>query len=316
MAPVARLLVLCLLSSLGSLRSDLLPNLMPVALPPLEGEALPFAVLAGVAAVFAGWRREKWPRGRGILAAVAVGAGLFLVPAVIVALSAAWSSSMTRVVLFSLAPVFAVVLEPYVGRGAGGGVRGGLLAAIAAVAGVLCLFPVDAPRSVGAGIAVCGVMVAVACVAAANCYAVRIAAELPGNSVAPMAAIAGTTAAVGLAVASAMTEHAVWRLDALRPAVVWSAAVELPGLLLLFWLMRRISAARMTTRFVLAPLMAILVSMAVMRPEVGVRGGLGLLLMASGAGWLLLAPEDDAAAELVDVETGILAMQSEAHTTV
>ena len=294
--PIAGLLLLCFLSSLSSLRSDLLPNLTPVALPQMEGKVLAFALLAVAAAGSAGWRRAEWPRGRKLLDSVLVGVVLFVVPAVLVAAAAPWISSEMRVVLFSLAPVFAVVFEPYIGRGPGAGIRGGLLGGIAAVAGVLCVFPVEAPHSFAAGGALCAVMVAVACVAAANCYAVRIAAELKENSIAPMVAIAGVTASVGLAAASAMTEQVLWRFDALAPSLAWSAGVELPGLLLLFWLMRRMSAARMTTRFVLAPLMAIVVSMAFVRPEVDLRGWLGLLLMAGGEGWLLLAPEDDTAA--------------------
>ena len=227
--PIAGLLLLCFLSSLGSLRSDLLPNLTPVPLPQMEGKVLALALLAAAAAVFAGWRRAEWPRGRKLLDSVLVGVGLFVVPAVLVAAAAPWISSVMRVVLFSLAPVFAVVFEPYIGRGAGVGIRGGLLGGIAAVAGVLCVFPVEAPRSFAAGGALCAVMVAVACVAVANCYAVRIAAEVPGNSIAPMAAIAGSTAAVGLAAASAMTEQVVWRFDALAPSLAWSAGSGLAG---------------------------------------------------------------------------------------
>jgi drug/metabolite transporter (DMT)-like permease len=43
---------------------------------------------------------------------------------------------------------------------------------------------------------------------------------------------------------------------------------------------------------VLAPLMAILIGMALARPDVEPRTWLGLLLVAGGAGWLLFAPDD------------------------
>ena len=72
--------------------------------------------------------------------------------------------------------------------------------------------------------------------------------------------------------------------------------VTLPGLLLLFWLMPRITAVRMTTRFVLAPLFAILIGMAIDRPAVGPRIWLGLLLVAAGAASLLFAPDDHSSA--------------------
>jgi drug/metabolite transporter (DMT)-like permease len=64
-------------------------------------------------------------------------------------------------------------------------------------------------------------------------------------------------------------------------------------LLLLFWLMRRMSAVPMTTRFLLAPLIANIVSLLLLRPTVSLRAGLGLLLIAAGAGWLLFRPESE-----------------------
>jgi drug/metabolite transporter (DMT)-like permease len=108
----------------------------------------------------------------------------------------------------------------------------------------------------------------------------------------PMAATAGATAAIGLGALSAVTERAVWNWGALGPELGWSGVVEAPGLLLLFWLMGRMSAGRMTTRYVLAPFIAILVGLALMQPVVGARVWLGLALMAGGAGWLLFAPVD------------------------
>jgi drug/metabolite transporter (DMT)-like permease len=116
-----------------------------------------------------------------------------------------------------------------------------------------------------------------------------------------MAAIAGATAAAGFATSAAieglvasggLTERPLWKWDTLPPELAWSAAVGLPGLLLLFWLMRWISAVRMTTRFVLAPLFAALFGLVFLRPTMGLRIWLGLLLVAAGAGWLLFAPEE------------------------
>jgi drug/metabolite transporter (DMT)-like permease len=105
-----------------------------------------------------------------------------------------------------------------------------------------------------------------------------------------MAAIAGATAAIGLVAVSAATEGLTWRLIA--SDFVWSVAITLPSLCLLFWLMRRMTAARMTTRFVLAPLIAILIGIAIDRPSIEPRTWLGLILIAGAAGWLLLAPAD------------------------
>jgi drug/metabolite transporter (DMT)-like permease len=56
--------------------------------------------------------------------------------------------------------------------------------------------------------------------------------------------------------------------------------------------MPRMTAVRVSTRFVLAPLFAILIGMAIDRPAVGPRIWLGMLLAAGGAAWLLFVPDD------------------------
>jgi drug/metabolite transporter (DMT)-like permease len=53
------------------------------------------------------------------------------------------------------------------------------------------------------------------------------------------------------------------------------------------------TAPRMTTRFLLSPLIAILIGMALDRPSVGLRTWAGLLLIAAGAGWLLFVPGEE-----------------------
>ena len=172
------MLLLCFLWSLGSLRSDLLPNLTANLLPSLERGSIPFLLLAVVSASFAVAREVEWPRGRQIWDSVLIGLGLFVVPASLVYLSKQWVPELTRVALFSLAPVFAVVFVPYIGGTEGP--KGGLAAALAAVSGTLCVFPVETPGSIASGCAFCGVIVAAACAAAATCKAVLVASTLRG----------------------------------------------------------------------------------------------------------------------------------------
>jgi drug/metabolite transporter (DMT)-like permease len=289
---MASLLVLCLLLALGAMRSDLLPDSAADSVPPMETEAVPFLLLALAAGLLTVSRRAKWPRGRKMWTALATSLGLFVVPALLVALSQAWVSAFTRVVLFSLTSVFAVVFDPHISGNTLSQSRGGLLAALTAVAGALCLFPLDLPGSIAPVGATAAVIAAVACLAFANCHAVRFASKLPNADVAPAVTIACTSAAIGLAAASALTQSLVLPRAVIGSELAWLALVELPELLLLFWLMRRMSAVRMTTRFVLAPWLAVLAGIAIDRPSLTPRMVLGLILMAAGAGWLLLAPED------------------------
>jgi drug/metabolite transporter (DMT)-like permease len=288
--PLAALLLLCFLLAIGAIRSDLFPATAANPAPRMEREALPLALLSVAAGLYAAARRTKWPSGKQLWPPVLVGLALFVAPSLLVHFTLGWVSAFTRVVLFSLVPVFAVVLEPYLGRSANSPARGALLASLASVVGMLSIFPVDTPASIQAGSAFAVVIVAAACVATANCYAVRIASEPPHITTVPIAAIACAAAALGLLAAGAATQALTWTTTV--QDLAWSTTVTLPGLLLLFWLMPRITAVRMTTRFVVAPLMAIVIGMAIDRPAIAPRIWLGMLLAALGAAWLLFAPDD------------------------
>jgi len=303
--PVAALPALCLLWSLGSLRSDLLPGVFArtEGVPALERMALPYALFAVGAAAVAMMRRLRWPRGRALRDAVLVGLGLFAAPGLVAVPAGSWVPELTRVALYSLTPVFAVILEPYLGAGENG-VRGGLAAAMVAVAGTLLLFPVELPGSFVAACSFAAVVAAVACVAASNCLGVRVARERECG-VAAMAAVAAGTAAVALAGAGAIVERSAWTAHGLGPVFVWAALVDVPALGLLFWLMRRMSAARMTTRFVVAPLLTNLIGLAILQPSVSMRDGSGLVLIACGAGWLLAGKDKpDAESEILRIGEG------------
>jgi drug/metabolite transporter (DMT)-like permease len=105
----------------------------------------------------------------------------------------------------------------------------------------------------------------------------------------PFAIAATGSAAIVLALLGTAFEHRAW--SAPMPDA-WTT-FDLLALALLFWLMRRMTAVRMTTRFLIAPLLANLIGLAFLRPGVQVRGWLGLMLIALGSGWLLLAPKDE-----------------------
>jgi hypothetical protein len=228
---------------------------------------------------------------------VLIGLGLFVIPGGLMYLSEGSIPSSARAAWFILVPVFAIVFEPYIGGKTDELNRVGLSAALIAMLGALCVFSVRTPGSLAASTALGAVILAAASIGAANCIAVLTATEpaenssAPGISPAPMAVIAGATAAIAFAIASAFLEPTRPTWNASTPELLWSAAVEVPSLLLLFWLMRRMSAPRMATRYVLAPLLAIVIGIVVSgsAAEVQPRTWLGLLLMAAGATWLLLA---------------------------
>jgi drug/metabolite transporter (DMT)-like permease len=291
--PVTVLLLLCFLWSLGSIRSDLMPGVFAADLPPFEREALHLGVLAAVGWLLAAVLGAKWPKGRQIWDAVLIGLGLFVVPALLGEASKGEIPDLTRVALYSLTPVFAVAFEPYLGRLTESQAKGGLLAALGCVIGTLGVFPLVIPRTWQGVAGFFAIVLAVACVAATNCLAVRTISEMPLKSGSPVAAIAGATSAAILAAASLVSEHPTWGHPVVGLEIAWTTAVELPELLLLFWLMRRMSAVRMTTRFVVTPLIVNVVGFIVLRPSMRVRAGLGILLLALSTGWLLSAREEE-----------------------
>ena len=324
-APIAALLALSLLWACAALRVDLLSGLLETT-PYLERQVLPLVLLSIAAAAIAIARGANWRRlisgssvpGSSITrslprASVWIGLGLFTVPAMLVSFSDTWISGLARTALFTLAPVFAVVFEPYLGLSSSSSSssaprqRAGLLAALSAVAGSLLVFPGAIPNSLQSAGALITVIAAAASVAAANCHGAAKASSLgrdAAGEIAAMAAMAGATGALTLAAASMLLEHPVWRWSALAPELFWSAAIELPALLLLFWLMPRFSAPRMATRYVWAPLLALLSGVVLEHAGRAVqpRTWLGLILMAAGAGWMLFAPREEASLSILPLE--------------
>jgi drug/metabolite transporter (DMT)-like permease len=196
LSPPLGLLLLSALWAVASLRTELFPSLGADTLSPAERQAALFSVFAALAASVAVARRLEFPDGRRAWACAGIGLGIFVIPAALVACGQDWVSTLDRVVVFSLTPVFAVVLEPYLQGTALRQGKAALAGSLAAVAGILCLFPLDIPGSFRAGAALCALLAATVSIAATNCVAVRLASNLAGRSWLPMAAQAGAASAV------------------------------------------------------------------------------------------------------------------------
>jgi drug/metabolite transporter (DMT)-like permease len=284
------LLLLSLLWAVGWVRADLEPGAVGgIKLSPLLSEAVLLGVLAVVAAITGVILKKAWPLRDYAFRTLLAGIGLFVVPSVLIVLVRERIDDTTRVALFSLTPLFAVVFEPHFGVDGGTAekIRGGFAAAMIAVAGTFLVFPFELPRSYGAAAALLGVIAAAASVAAANSLGVEILQERRICALTFAAMSAGAAAAVlgiaGLVHIRSGSESAV--LGA------W-AFPELIALALLFWLMTHMSAAQMTTRFLIAPLMANLISLVLVRPHVEMQAWIGLCMIAGGSGWILFARPD------------------------
>src|SRR4051812_26458459 len=130
--PIGGLLLVCLIWAVGWIRADFGPRVSGRwSLTPLMEQAALLGLFTLAAGLTATVRRARW-RARDLgWKAVLVGVGLFAVPAVLTSLAKENIGDGTRVALFSLTPLFAVIFEPYLGIDAGEAVenRGGFLAA-------------------------------------------------------------------------------------------------------------------------------------------------------------------------------------------
>lgn len=289
-SPALGLLLLSALWAVAWLRADLMPVSGAGSLSPVQSQAALFSAFAAVAACIAGVRGSEFPRGRRGWACAGIGFGLFVLPAALTACAQGWISKLDQVATFSMTPVFAVVLEPHLQGSPPQQGKAALAGALAAVGGILCLFPLDLPGSFRSGAALCALLAAAFVIAATNCFAVRLARNLAGCSTLPMAAQAGAASALCFAAAAVFTPRPVWRWSTLSAQLVGLLLIDLPALLLLFWLMRRLAASRMSARFLLAPLFAILAEIVLEPASPSSRAWLGMALLAGGAGWLVFAP--------------------------
>lgn len=289
--PAAVLLALGLLWALDSLRSDLWPGPFRAAdrLPFFEHETLRWAVLA--LASLALVRRRSWPSKRTFFHCALIVLGLFVVPAVLIHAAGANVPALTRVALFTLTPLFAVIFEPFFGEPLIANARGAFAAALALAAGALFLFPFTLPGSSAQALAEGVLLLTVALIAALTCRAVRIARSSNAPSLPGWIFVCTAAAVISFSVISLISQPPVpidWRV---WPSLLWTLLIDFPALVGFFWLLPRLSATRITLRFVLAPLFAALMSLIAFTPSVSLSAAVGLALMAAGAVWILLGPD-------------------------
>jgi len=292
LSPGVGLLLLSALWALDWLVPDLFPHFGTEGVSLPVGQAILFFGFTGVSAAIAVVRGLEFPRGLRAWASAGVGVGLFVIPTWAAAFARGRISDFDGVAIFCLTPVFAVVLEPYLQNGPPHRGNGALAGCFVAIAGVFCIFPLETPGSFRAAAALGALLVAAVGAAAANCIAVRIASREAGRSVCSMAAQAAAASALGFGLMAVFVPRATWSTTALEVFLPRLFLVDVPGLVLLFWLMTRMAASRMTARFLLAPLLASVAGLALERMLPPVRGALGLLLLAAGSGWLVFAPAE------------------------
>jgi drug/metabolite transporter (DMT)-like permease len=274
--------VLCLLSG----TSWAIAREVSDGLPPLEQQGLLFGVIGLSALLFAG--RRVWSRSRRPeyvrLAGSAV--GFFGVPMVVVEYARGSVPAISRSALFALVPVV-VVMAVASSESAGREERGArlfLMPTLVGLGGLLLLLPLAFSSSARGWVMLSIVCAAVVLVGLASVWLYQL---LRGFAFADAIAVVGVANAAFLLVWSVVREEVVWRGNGLASVISMASLVDVAEVLLIVWLLREMSPIRFAARYLVIPLLTVLESYVVMRPEWTVRMGFGTALLAAGGGILL-----------------------------
>jgi drug/metabolite transporter (DMT)-like permease len=282
---------LCILSG----TSWVIPHDGVDRLPPLEQQGILFGVLGCGALLFAGGResfgdmRRRWVR----LAWAAVG---FLgVPSVVAEYTRGPLPVISRAALFAMVPI--VIVMTLAARESvkneERGARRLLIPALVGLGGLLLLLPLQFSSSVRAWISLGGVCAAVVLVGLASVWLYEL---LQGAKFVAGLAVTGVANSIFLLFWSALHEDTLWHRDDLASLLSLTSLTDLTEVLLIVWLLREMQPARFASRYLLIPLVTVLESYILMRPELTARMGFGTVLLAAGAGMLLFfkARDEDA----------------------
>jgi drug/metabolite transporter (DMT)-like permease len=273
--------VLCILSG----TSWAIPREMSDGLPLLEQQGILFGVIGLTTLLFAG--RRVWSRNIELqhirLAAAAV--GFFGVPMVVAEYARGSVPAISRSALFALVPVV-VVMTVASGESAGRerGARLFLMPALAGLGGLLLLLPLEFSGSTRGWTMLSIVCAAVVLVGLASVWLYRL---LRGLGSAEAFAVVGLANAVFLLFWSAVRQEMMWRGSGLASVVSIESLVDVVEVSLIVWLLREMSPIRFAARYLVIPLLTVLESFFVMRPEWTARMGFGTTLLAVGGGVLL-----------------------------
>jgi len=86
------------------------------------------------------------------------------------------------------------------------------------------------------------------------------------------------------------SEATIWDRSSLLSLVSLPSLVDVAEVLLLLWLLGRMPPVQFAARYLLIPLLTVLEAYVLVRPDLTLRIAAGAILLATGAGLLLLQP--------------------------
>ncbi len=265
--------LLCILSA----TSWVIPH--GAELPVLEQQGIRYAVIGLVALLLGG--RKEWSWGYGLdLGLVSV--GFFGVPVAVLAWTQGSVSAISRSALFAMVPV--VVVMTIAAGDDERGIRRFLVPALAGLGGLLLLLPLGFSGTLLGRLMLGLVCAAVILVGLSSVWLNRL---LQGVALTQAVAVVCLANAAFLLVCSVASRDAVWRVSELASVISLGSLVDVMEVVLIVWLLQEMPPVRFAARFLVIPLLTILESYILVRPEVTVRLVCGTILLATGAGVLL-----------------------------
>jgi hypothetical protein len=254
-------------------------------LPVLEQQCIRYTVIGLIALLLGGWRGWSW--GQGVDLGV-MSVGFFGVPIAIVEWAQGSVSQISRSALFAMVPV--VVVMAVAAGDEERGVRRFLVPALAGLSGLLLLLPMSF-----SGTILGRLMLGVVCAAVVlvGLSSVWLYGALRGVALVRAVAVICLANAVFLLACSVVRGDFVVRWSGLASVVSITSLVDLVEVVLIVWLLREMPPVRFAARYLLIPLLTILESYVLIRPEVTVRIACGTLLLAVGVGMLLFLKSGD-----------------------
>jgi hypothetical protein len=271
--------VLCILSA----TSWVIPHGEELSV--FEEQGVRYAVIGVVALLLGGYRGWSWSLE---LRLGLVGVFFFGVPIGVVEWARGAVPEISRSALFAMVPVVVVMVT--VAGDEERGVRRFLAPALAGLGGLLLIVPLEFSGSVR-GLLMLGVVcAAVVLVGLSSVWLYRL---LRGVALAHAMAVICLVNAALLLACSAVRGDFVWHWNGLAPVISITSLVDVMEVVLLVWLLREMPPVRFAARYLLIPLLTILESFVLIRPEVTVRIACGTVLLAAGVGMLLFLKTGD-----------------------
>jgi drug/metabolite transporter (DMT)-like permease len=286
---------LCLLVS----SSRLLPSVAAEGASSIAQQSCFYGVVGFIALIIAGGRLLVRIKQRKLLLLQLAGVSILLLgmPAIVSEWARDGLSDITQAALFALVPFLVVVVamgrEPIAGEDLG--VRRFFVPALAGFGGVLLLLPFSFPVSLRGRIMWGVLLVAIILVGFASEWIYRL---LRGFEMMEAFSIVCLSNAVFLAACSFSNLPSAESWSGASSLISLSSLCYLLELLLLVWLFREMPPVRLAARFLVVPLLVILEGLVILRPALTVRMAAGLILLAGGAGYLLLSKIRDTDAVL------------------